>query len=67
MLSRSSQSDQKGPAVGSSQSEQVDNVNLEQVEPRRSGRVRQPPDRYGDWLTNQQTAVINPETQIWFV
>lgn len=67
-LSSSSQSDQLGTsAVGSSQSEQVDNVNLEQVEPRRSSRVRQPPDRYGDWLTNQQTAVINPDTQIWFV
>ena len=58
-LSISSQSDQLGTsAVGSIQSEQVDNVNLEQVEPRRSD---------GDWLTNQQTAVINPETQIWFV
>ena len=67
-LSSSSQSNQLGTsAVGSSQSEQVDNVNLEQVEPRRSSRVRQPPDRYGDWLTNQQTAVINPDTQIWFV
>ena len=63
-LSSSTQSDQLGtPAVGSSQSEQVDNVNLEQVEPRRSGRVRQPPDRYGDWLTNQQRAAINPDAQ----
>ena len=68
LSSSSSQSDQLGTsAVGSSQSEQIDNVNLEQVEPRRSGRVRQPPDRYGDWPTNQQTALINPETQIWFV
>ena len=67
-LSSSSQSDKIGTsAVGSSQSEQVDNVNLEQLEPRSSSRVRQPPDRYGDWLTNQQTAVINPDTQIWFV
>ena len=68
MLSSSSQSDQFGTqTVGSSQSEQVDNVNLEQVVPRRSSRVRQPPDRYGDWLTNQQTAVINPETHICLV
>ena len=69
LSSSSSQSDQLGttPGVGSSQFEQVDNVNLEQVEPLRSGRVRQPPDRYGDWLTNQQRAMIKPETQIWFV
>ena len=37
------------------------------VQPRRSGRVRQPPDRYGEWVTNQRTA-LNPETtQIWYV
>ena len=35
-------------------------------EPRRSGRVKHPPDRYGDWLMNQQT--VDPEeTQIWYV
>lgn len=35
-------------------------------EPRRSGRVKHPPDRYGDWLISQQT--VDPEeTQIWYV
>lgn len=33
---------------------------------RRTGRVRVPPDRYGDWITNQQTA-IDPDARIWFV
>ena len=37
------------------------------VQPRHSGRVRQPPDRYDEWVTNQHTA-LNPETtQIWYV
>lgn len=38
-------------------------IGRDQVEvgPRRSGRVRQPPDRYGDWLMNQQSV------QEWFV
>ena len=35
-------------------------------EPRRSGRVRNPPDRYGDWVSSQQTA-FDPDTQVWFV
>ncbi|MCW4250032.1 MAG: RNase H-like domain-containing protein [Candidatus Thiodiazotropha endolucinida] len=40
-------------------------VGIEQVEqdvgPRRSGRIRQPPNRYGDWQMNQQSV------QEWFV
>ena len=35
-------------------------------EPRRSGRVRNPPNRYGDWVSSQQTA-FDPDTQVWFV
>lgn len=34
--------------------------------PRRSGRTRQPPDRYGEWVTNQQT-VVDQQSQIWYV
>ena len=35
-------------------------------QPRRSGRERRPPDKYGEWITSQQT-VFNPDTQIWYV
>ena len=48
-----------GGAVGS-----VENVATQQV-PKRTGRVRQAPNRYGEWVNNQQ--VLNPETQIWYV
>ena len=33
--------------------------------PRRTGRSRKPPDRYGEWITNQQSVVDNDQTQIW--
>ena len=42
----------------------VDNVPTSQL-PRRTGRVRQAPNRYGEWVNTQQ--VSNPETQIWYV
>ena len=42
----------------------VDNVPTTQL-PRRTGRVRQAPNRYGEWVNTQQ--VSNPETQIWYV
>ena len=36
--------------------------------PRRTGRTRKPPDRYGEWISNQVTANTNAsETQIWYV
>lgn len=35
-------------------------------EPRRSNRIRNPPNRYGDWVSSQQTA-YNPDLQVWFV
>ena len=36
--------------------------------PRRSARVRAPPDRYGEWIVNQETALPDPDTtQIWYV
>ena len=51
--------DLSGGNVGS-----VDNVPTPQL-PRRTGRVRQAPNRYGEWVNTQQ--VSNPETQIWYV
>ena len=51
--------DLSGGNVGS-----VDNVPTQQL-PRRTGRVRQAPNRYGEWVNTQQ--VSNPETQIWYV
>ena len=51
--------DLRGGNVGS-----VDNVPTPQL-PRRTGRVRQAPNRYGEWVNTQQ--VSNPETQIWYV
>ena len=54
-----STSDFRGGAVGS-----VENVSTQKV-PKRTGRVRQAPNRYGEWVNNQQ--VLNPETQIWYV
>lgn len=36
--------------------------------PRRTGRARKPPDRYGEWISNQVTAAADPgECQIWYV
>ena len=36
--------------------------------PRRTGRARKPPDRYGEWISNQVTAGAVPsEYQIWYV
>ena len=36
--------------------------------PRRTGRTRKPPDRYGEWISNQVTANTNAsETQVWYV
>ena len=35
--------------------------------PRRTGRSRKPPDRYGEWITSQQSVVDNDQTQIWYV
>ena len=35
--------------------------------PRRSTRVRVPPDRYGEWLMHQNTAVDKDTMQIWYV
>lgn len=36
--------------------------------PRRSARVRAPPDRYGEWIVNQETVLPDPDaTQIWYV
>lgn len=35
--------------------------------PRRSARVRVPPDRYGEWIVNQQSVVEPDTTQIWYV
>ena len=55
----SSTRDFSGGAVGS-----VENVATQQV-PKRTGRVRQAPNRYGEWVNNQQ--VLNPETQIWYL
>ena len=51
--------DLNGGNVGS-----VDNVPTPQL-PRRTGRVRQAPNWYGEWVNTQQ--VSNPETQIWYV
>ena len=39
----------------------VENVSTPQV-PRGTGRVRQAPNRHGEWVNTQQ--VLNPETQI---
>ena len=63
-----SQSSSSVPVDSSASSTDFTNLHLATPppEPRRSGRVKHPPDRYGDWLTNQQT--IDPEeTQIWYV
>ena len=36
--------------------------------PRRSARVRAPPNRYGEWIVNQETALPDLDTtQIWYV
>ena len=35
--------------------------------PRRSVRTRRPPDKYGEWVSNQLTAVDADSTQIWYV
>ena len=36
--------------------------------PRRTGRTRKPPGRYGEWISNQVTANTNAsETQVWYV
>ena len=40
---------------------QVEQEVEQQVGPRRSGRIRQPPNWYGEWLTNQHTV------EEWFV
>lgn len=56
-LSTCSQSDQVGTSEMSSQVEQINRVSIEQVELRRSWRVRRPTDRYGDCLSNQQTSI----------
>lgn len=42
-------------------------ISISQEEPRRTGRQRKPPDRYGDWISNQQTVVDAESTQIWYV
>lgn len=47
--------------IDSSRNQSAIGRELVEVGPRRSGRVRQPPDRYGDWLMNQQSV------QEWFV
>lgn len=39
---------------------------VDSPQPRRSGRVRLPPDRYGDWLMHQRV-VDESELQEWFV
>lgn len=50
----------------SSSTYQVEEPSVGQVEPRRSARVRRPPDRYGEWIVSQQT-VTDPDTQVWYV
>ena len=37
------------------------------IQPRRSNRVRQAPNRYGDWHMNQQTVADQSASQIWYV
>lgn len=36
-------------------------------QPRRSGRIRKPPDKYGEWISHQQSLVNDDSTQIWYV
>ena len=37
------------------------------VQPRRLNRVRQAPNRYGDWHMDQQTVADQSASQIWYV
>lgn len=38
-----------------------------QHEPRRTGRARKPPDKYGDWISHQQSVVDADSNQIWYM
>ena len=36
-------------------------------QPRRTGRTRRPPDKYGEWVSHQQSVVDADSTQVWYV
>ena len=52
---QSSVDDTRSQSEHSSGTSQVEQEVEQQVGPRRSGSIRQPPNWYGEWLTNQHT------------